>query len=125
MAVVPYTQQLYRGLSTDDKPTGEKGDEFTETNTGKTFKKEANGWTEIITSDDLKSGSVACTKDVPEAVTFTTAFTASPNVTLTAVDVDSQMFAAVSNISVNGFSIHVSDGENVTVHWIATSAGNA
>ena len=130
MAVESYTQRVYRGLSNDEKPAGTVGDEFCETDTGKTFKKEANGWTEDITSDNLKSGSVVVTEDSSAAVSFGTAFDSVPCVTATPVSTDSDHHAAVSGKTVNGFNVYLNKSgggaaDDITVGWIATDAGNA
>ena len=129
MAVIPYTQQLYKGLSSDQKPAGNIGDEFTEEDTGKTFKKEANGWAEDITGDNLKSGTVVITEDSSAVVTFTIAFAVTPNVVVTPDSNDSDHQATADSITVNGFTAYMNKSgggaaDEITVHWIATDAGN-
>lgn len=129
MVVIPYTLQLYRLLSTDEKPAGNLGDMILETDTGLIFAKEANGWAEVITSDNLKSGSVVVTEDSFAAVVFTIAFASAPNVVVTPDSSDPSHTATVTDLTVNGFTVYMNKtgggaaGE-ITVHWIATDVGN-
>ena len=46
MAITELGVIQYRGLSTDDKPTGKDGDRFTATDTGKVFVKQEAAWVE-------------------------------------------------------------------------------
>ena len=126
MAVIPYTLQLYRGLSSDEKPEGIPGDHFCETDTNKVFIREENGWSEEITGDNLKSGSLTAIEDGEDAVAFPTAFANVPNIIVSVEEEEPEHVISVTDITVNGFNIRLSDegAGNRTVHWIACDAGN-
>lgn len=80
-------------------------------------------------STKLKGDSVVVTEDSSASVVFTTAFNDVPNVVVTPISNDSDHKATAFNVTVNGFDVYMNKSGggpagDITVHWIATDAGN-
>lgn len=77
---------------------------------------------------DVKSGIKNCADATWTAVNFSTPFSSTPvSVALTILDAGSQIQRLTHrNVTVNGFEIwqELKTAATVTVHWIATDAGN-
>jgi len=119
------------GLSTDSKPDVSDGWIFFERNTQKLFIKDTT-WKEI---GGGKGGTVSVTRGSSVTVTFGTAFSGTPNVTVSFGEDQNYVVGekgvslAVYSVSTTGFTVRYDDpsgsGDSpATIQWIATDAGN-
>lgn len=78
---------------------------------------------------NTKSGSVSVTEDSSEAITFTTAFAATPHITVSVDETSPEHYVSVSGVSTTGFTVYLDKpgggpAGSCTVYWMATDIGN-